>query len=449
MFLHKFRNPLIATTFLAVAGVLAFAAHRTTASPAPAAPAPMNPCDIVIEKELWIRDLSVVEDPVRTTYVPFDPGAPEKGCWTFGRLMENMAGPNDVSKFILHLFKQFNTNMTVNGWNIPARPGFWDQIIQPWIDQSAANGFDGLDLSIAPFRLNGFVNRIDLRQGSTYGGGGTSAGEGRIVFTICNIDGSPNIGTLIMEYELLAKNCDEIKEWAAAWHQLGSLDFGDDYNATLQKIVERFAGKDAAPNKINGSALNQLRTNEVIAGFPWQWREFHLEKTTLLEQATVAQTPAIDRNHSKLLRDFVNQNEAAILANNYIVPLTFNGVPFRGGVSDGEPYDAFYEAPGILNNDARHIVSLNSCVGCHSIETGTGFFHSTPRAAGQMTFLSGFLEGTTAFDPVSGVPRDFNDLKRRMESMCQVLKGDCGSIKSAEVAVIDASIEVATASEEK
>lgn len=422
--LTKSHRSFLVAAAVAVVGSVSAIAVKTVASPAAPTAAPAA-CSIDVDKELWIRDLSVVEDPVRTTYVPFDPSDPSKGIWTFGRFMENMAGPNDVSDFILHLFKHFNSDVTVNGFLIPARPGFYDQIIQPWIDQSQANGYKGLDLSIAPFRLNGFVNRIDLRQNATYGGGAVSAGEGRVVFTICNIDGSANIGTLILEYELLAENCEQVKEWANRWHALGSLKFGKLFNATLEKIVESFAGMNAAPNKINGSALNQLRTNEVIAGFPWQWREFHLEKTTLLEQATVAQTPAIDRNHTKLLRDFVNQNEADILANNYIVPFDFGGLPFRGGASDGEPYDAFYEAPGIVNNEARHIVSLNTCVGCHSIETGTGFFHSTPRSAGQVTFLSGFLEGTIAFDPVSGVQRSFNDLKRRIDSMCKALNQSC------------------------
>jgi hypothetical protein len=396
-------------------------------TPARASSAPLA-CDIVVEKELWIRDLSVVEDPLRTVYVPFDPMNPSAGIWTFGRFMENMSGPNDPSDFVLHLFKHFNTTIVVNGFTVPDRASFYDQIIQPWIDQSQANGYKGLDFSIAPFRLNGFVNRLDLRQNATYGGGNVNAGEGRAVFSILNPDGEPNIGTLIIEYELLADNCEEVKAWAYAWHELGSIKFGDEFNKHLEKIVEGFAGKGVAPGRINGSALHQLRTNEVIAGFPWQWREFQLQKTTMLEQTTVAQTPDISVNHSKRLRDFVNLNEADILANDYVVPLSWMGGPFRGGVSDGEPYEAFYEAPGINNNEARHIVSLNTCVGCHSVETATGFFHSTPRQAGTMTFLSGFLEGTIAFDPVSGVQRSFNDLKRRVEDLCKVLSSSCADL---------------------
>ncbi|MFN0205223.1 MAG: hypothetical protein ACKVS6_02785 [Planctomycetota bacterium] len=423
------RNTAKAVSILSIAAIISAIGFSTIASPPPPAMPALN-CTIDVDKELWIRDLSVVEDPVRTKYVPFNPSNPSEGIWTFGRFMENMAGANNVSKFVLHLFEQIRDDVVVNGFTVPGRPSFWDQIIQPWIDQSEANGIDGLDFTIAPFRLNGFVNRIDLRTNATYGGGTVSAGEGRIVFTITDIDGNTTIGTLIMEYRLLANNCEEVKKWAEAWHYLGSLKFGDEFNKNLQEIVEGFAGANADPNGVNGSALNQLRTNEVIAGFPWQWREFQLSAaTTLLEQSTVAQTPDISVNHTKALRNFVNQNEAAILANDYIVPLTFAGQPFRGGVSDGEPYDAFYEAPGILNNEARHIVSLNTCVGCHSIETGVGFFHSTPRSQGQETFLSGFLTGITTFDPVSGVPRSFNDLKRRVDDLCKVLTQTCADFE--------------------
>jgi len=403
--------------------------RSATISPSNSTNATSSACVIDPDKELWIRDLSVVEDPVRTVYVPFNPLNPSEGVWTFGRFIENMCGPNTPTDFVLHLFKQFNTTMVVNGFTEAPRPGFYNTVIQPWIDASGKK----LNFKIAPFRLNGFVNRLDLRSNPTYGGGGFSAGEGRVVFTILTPDGFATIGTLILEYELVAENCEQVKAWANAWHELGSMDFGPAYNERLEKIVEGFAGAGAAPHKPNGSALNQLRTNELVGEFPWQWREFHLEKTTMLEMATVAQTPEITLNHTKALRDFINFNEADILADNYVVPLSWQGNPFRGGVSDGEPYDAFYEAPGILNNDARHIFSLNTCVACHSVETGTGFFHSSPRSAGQVTFLSGFLTGITVSDPVSGVPRSFNDLKRRAISMCKVLEAGCDELSVEEI----------------
>lgn len=390
-----------------------------------------NDCTIDVDKELWIRDLSVIDDPVRTVYVQ-NPPTPSHGAWTFGRLIENMAGANDPSKFCLHLFENFDHDQVVNGFTIPARPGMLAEVIQPWIEQSQANGFDGLDFSIAPFLLTGIVNRIDLRANGGYGMP-NSAGEGRIVFTAqSGFGGGSTRMTVIFEYELVAESCEDVREWAKEWHALGSMKFGEDYNAALEKIVNRFAGKGAAPGRINDSALHQFRSNELVGEFPWQWREFHLEKTTLLEQATVAQTPATVLNQTKAFRDYVNQNEADILAGNHVIPLDFAGAPFRGGASDGDQPNfltAHFRAKGINNNDARHIVSLNACVACHTEETQTNFFQAFRGGPGQQTFLSAFLTGETIPDPV--VPstlRTFNDLQRRADDLCKLLNSDCADI---------------------
>src|SRR5262249_2766573 len=155
--------------------------------------------------------------------------------------------------------------------------------------------------------------RIDLRTNSTYGGT-TSAGEGRVVFSVLLPDGSPTLFTLILEYSLIANSCDDVKQWALNWHSLGQLPFGEQYNQALEKLVNKFAGKNVAPGRPNGSAISQVRTNELAAEFPWQWREFHLSATSLyLEQSTVAQTIQTSLNRTALLRDYVNQNEASIL----------------------------------------------------------------------------------------------------------------------------------------
>ncbi len=403
--------------------------------PVAAAPEPdgtsLGGCKIAVDRELWIRDLSVVNDTVRTTWVA-EPTQPSQGVWSFGRLMSNISGKKDPSDFVLNLFDHFRTTQHVNGFDIPPHLFMLQEIIDPWIAASQAKGHTGLDFSIAPFRLNGFVNRIDLRTNATYGTA-NSAGEGRIVFSVLRPGGSTSLFTFILEYELLAADCDEVKAWAEDWHALGAMKFGKKYNSALEKLVNRFAGPNAAPGHPNGSALSQARTNEFFGDDFWQWREFQLSATTgMLVQTTVAQTVQTETvNRTKLLADFVNDNEAAILAGEHVVPLTYQGQPFRGGSSNGEGIQAFFEADGILNNDARHLFSLNNCVACHTLETGTNFFHSFPRNADSETFLSGFLLGTTIQDPVDPkVTRTFNDLKRRAEDLCGVLCSPCSVIST-------------------
>ena len=75
----------------------------------------------------------------------------------------------------------------------------------------------------------------------------------------------------------------------------------------------------------------------------------------------------------------------------------------------------FWNAPGINNPEARHKFSLNTCNGCHGGETQTGFLQVQPRGLGQESSLSGFLLGETVIDPVTGNPRQLNELKRRRE----------------------------------
>lgn len=109
----------------------------------------------------------------------------------------------------------------------------------------------------------------------------------------------------------------------------------------------------------------------------------------------------------------MNDTEAEILAGKHNVPHLFDGARFRGGASENGGFD-FWNAPGIGNNEARHLVSVNTCNGCHGAETQTGFLHVFPRARSQRAGLSGFLTGIDVSDPVnSATVRHMHDLDRR------------------------------------
>src|SRR4029077_6415171 len=98
-----------------------------------------------------IRDVSVVDDPVRT-----GPG----GAWTFGKLMENMAPtPADAPAMVERMLSSFLTQQTVNGFTLPTRSG-----VQQVLD--SMRGPDGrLDLSRQGFRLLAVVHRTHLHHG--------------------------------------------------------------------------------------------------------------------------------------------------------------------------------------------------------------------------------------------------------------------------------------------
>jgi hypothetical protein len=364
-------------------------------------------CFVRTSRELMIRDISVVDDPLRTTF-DGPPDDPRTGAWTFGRLLEQLAPtPADAPALAAHLFDSWLADQTINGFTVPARPA-----IEPNLLDGFRRHEDGsLDLTSAPLRLLAIVNRIDIRDLAR-----GHAGEGRFVFGVIHPQGFAQEFTVILEYNLPATTEADVLDWAARWHALGALPFpSEEYNAALQAITDRFVGRGAMPSRPNGSALSQLRTNEIALSSPWELREFQLSATTgLLEPATVKLTPdtSFMFDGGQRVADFVNANESSILIERHDVPEIFQGQPFLGGSSFNDLFA--WVAPGIVNNEARHKFSLNTCNGCHSAEeTGTSFLQVFPREVGQPASLSGFLTGNTVFDVVTGEPRSFNDLRRR------------------------------------
>lgn len=415
-------------------------------------------CTVVPAKELFITDVSVVDDCWRTTWTgtcPVPTVLPAtRGAWTFGGLMPGLFKTNDpavLSDNVLRWLREWETDRLINGDTVPARPLVDDLIIQPWL---AASGGTRLDMTKAPFRLLAIVSRLDLRQNSGYSGG-TTAGEGRFVFGLL-INGQPVEFFVILEYGLDAGDCAAVQSWAQSWHALGTQALGDPYNAALQGVTDRFTAINASPNKPNGSAINQVRSNDFRLEFLWELREFRLnprlavpvEEVELkalpapttppapLLQTTVAQTPARNRHQTAQLASYVNTNAAAILAHTHVVPLSWSSQTFRGGASphslelgwDGPPPSC----TSIADPEARHAFSLDTCSGCHGDETGIFFRHVAPRGPGVPSALSSFLTGGSATD-ICGRSHNFGDIERRRVDLCQLLEKTCLQIDAEPV----------------
>lgn len=406
------------------------------------------------KKSLMITDLSVVEDLDRT-YDPFNPGStyidpgtgrPRK--WTFGFLMEEMCNSSltglDPKVFTRRWIQHFENLQVINFDPVPDRAGAVEaEIIDKWEARNVLEGLDPLDLKNAPFRLTAIVNRVDLRSASGYAAG--DAGECRFVFCAYDLDTGAHLPmTVIFEYGVPLSRCPQIKGWAQRWHQLGGLPFGSAYNTELEKLTDVVALANANPSKPNGSALNQLRSNNFIGPGDWTLREWQITGAGVspndLTAVTTKQTPADSKVLTPDLANYINTYEADILAGSHTIPLSFPGAtPFLSGKSrvpavgtpsfPGSPIGSFFwDTAGIANNDARHCFSLNTCNGCHGGEAGThlppvgplssgtpSFVHIAERNSGTESHLSRFLTGTGSSlnDPVSGVPRVFNDLHRR------------------------------------
>ena len=388
----------------------------------------VSAAQVLPEASLLIRDLRVVEDPART----FDPctctGTP-MGKWTFGYLMAQIANPSKTgispSTLARAWVEQWLTAQTINTFNAPARDEMRRILLDPW---EQASGGPDLDVSKAPFKLLAIVNRIDLADNLAFHPG--SAGESRFVFGALdrrNGGCKPLQFVGIFEYGIEANGCSGLKGWAKKWFALGKHPIGSPaYNAALEAITERFAKANAAPHRQNGSALNQLRTNEVALASPWELREFRLASCGLLQETTVKRTPAAHFNETPTLSQFILDNSAEILAETYDVPLELPaGSPFLGTAAPA-PTPAFLwrgNSSLPITPDQRFHFSLNTCSGCHTGETKTIFTHVKPAPFGTQAALSGFLTGIDV--TVDGITRHFADLERRQQRMADLLGTSC------------------------
>ena len=356
---------------------------------------------IVQEKELIIRDLSAVEDPDRTS----DPCTSGLTTWSFGALMSRIAaqaGADDAPAFVLRWLRTWDEDQVVNGFIVPSQR--MDGVITSrWLRQS---GGDSLDLRLAPFRLLAIANRIDLRKVDP-DGNPVDAGELRFIFGAVNTtcDKIPLI--IILEFQQDAQSADEVAAWAGRWHALGSLPFGEEFNAALQDLTDRL------------TVLNQLRTNDDAASFPvWEQRTY-LVADGDLRLAPLDQTPDRSFEGGQALADYVNANEEQIIADQHLVP-----TEMRGGTI---PTDLDWSGFGMSDPfEARHHFALASCNGCHGDETATALVHVDNRNRYFVSNLSNYLTGRVM--PIldtMGRPRYFNELQRRADDLQSLLANGC------------------------
>jgi hypothetical protein len=405
-----------------------------------------NPANIDAESSLLIRDPKVVQDKYRTRT---SCEAPSMGVWSFGYLMTEMANQSqtgiDPRDFTMQWLLEWYKDETVNTFVIGERRIGIKELINKWRKDS-----DGkLDLGYAPMRLLAIVNRADLRgigkntrvlRGYGDPGSETDGGELRFVFGVLDPETcNPQRFTVIFEYGVTKRGCEEMQNWAISWAKLTNFPLGSpEYNEELEKLTETVAKANSNPEKPNGSALNQLRTNEVSLADPWELREFTLgpEHSGFLNSTTIKQTPDSQFNETSVLAKFINQFESEILTDSHKVTEDFNGNPFLGAAIEYDSSD-FWRAEGINNNDARHKFSLNTCNSCHGRESDTSFLQVGIAPFGNVTAdLSGFLRGSTqstsdieflnVSDPVDSTNREFNDLLRRAADLDALINTPCG-----------------------
>jgi hypothetical protein len=337
-------------------------------------------CSVAYDKELLITDVRVVQDA----------RAENNGPWSFGGIMQAMAGDTNAQDFVKNLVESWLTDQVVDGATVKARPKIKETLLDPWKARSTNGTYD---LAQAPFDLLAIVYRPDLRKDGSIGSGG---GEGRFVYGLRNVEGRMLPFTLIAEFTLPKRGGRSAENWASDWHSLGKLALGSsEYKEKLEEITNRFASTEARADR----TLNQLRTNEIALDLGtgrapvWELREFHIASDGHLHTARPALTPLASMNGTSTLTTFVQQNQKKIEEGTHKVPVKFNGTPFSAGSAEAPSNSFLWNVPGV-STDLQQKFSLQTCNGCHAGNTATNFLHVAPSRTGGAATLSDFVLNT-------------------------------------------------------
>ena len=250
--------------------------------------------------------------------------------------------------------------------------------------------------------------------------------------------------TVIFEFGIRKADCFESQAWSRLWlnlqtNALGTAAFNNALEAITVQFTEHGTNPAQSPNK---SSLNQLRTNEQLGAFNWELREFHLASDDgdagHLRQAMVKLTPDLSLNNTSALANYINSDAAAIVADKHTTPLEFPaGSAFLGGSAD-MPINTRWDGPppapstAITTPNSRFHFSLNTCNGCHTGETKTGFQHIGSGDPIPLRQFSQFLTGDSTkpdgnfhVTDIEGVDRAFNDIMRRRVALAQANDEEC------------------------
>jgi hypothetical protein len=366
----------------------------------------------------------------------------------------------------------------------------------------------------APFRLMAISNRIDLRGSSAYKPSSLlkpNLGETRFIFTLIStkdeVSALENVVTgagmpvrhgdqladnslitnnpltagkgfidwegfnVILEYGNVGASMCDLRDQARDWLQLSDMtiypefpaditnaitsDSVDAYCAALQALTDHVTLAGVNNAKVNGSAINQIRSNERLFTNPsginesgwdamdWQLRQFELDpvtkvlalvpvSNTCVPQAMKHDWPISPPGPSgtftgTLGKDIINwaskaSNKVAAAQDRVHIPFLAPGTStqllaasanlgaeqfgyFEFGWTDASTSGTYYTASTYTNSATDWItekairkgISLNQCQGCHGGETKTLFTVMHPRGYGQPAVYWGenpsFIEG--------------------------------------------------------
>jgi hypothetical protein len=374
---------------------------------------------IKLENSLYITDLSIVEDQLRTYNVATGVGSPN-GVWTFGTLMANMENSqhiDGVRGFLKSWVKQWTVDQTVNGQLVKARKHVLECLIAPWLRKAQGNAsltvtmqnweslWDATNSAAlkqkAPFKLSTIVNRIDLRGNSAYTPSFENSGETRFIFSLIDpYSGQIAIGpdqpfaqqqdgigfgdwrglNVILEYGNIQTSKCDVLNLAQQWldlsdntYSFGTPSSDNAYKVALQHITDYVTVANSNSAKINSSAINRIRTNEKAladrdetmethagwARMDWEFRQLELDPVTHgFKLAPLTNTPPIVANAAiNIDEDFSGTSQVVINDNLLSWIYSGNKTKVRQGNYNMPSY--LLAGSALVTSEAAHYYDFN------------------------------------------------------------------------------------------
>ncbi len=406
-----------------------YADARPDSTPAkPGAPAACPNLAVSRFKELLIIDPTVVGDSRANDDAALHP-------WSFRARMEDLAGDAAAAGPLVDgWLEQWKSLREVPVSTAPGaaqlaitpRPGVDEALRCPWLERSPENNCtDGcatcrtrrLDLAAAPFRLLAIVNRTDMATAGACGGDG---GELRFVYGALARDGLSALPlTVIFEYQITLHSDESLRDWAAAWHELGAAELGPAFAGRLAPIVAR---------GLERATLRRVRTNEIAFGqsdaLPWELREFAPAQTDagvvrLIEIAT-SQTPRLTLGSSPELGQWLDSNASSVLAGDNRLDARFLAA------SAPLPTAGFAWTTLARDPAVNAAFNRNTCNGCHGgrAPDDLPFQHIAPPAT--KTGVYGAAAGPARLSRYLDNPGHDDELGRREAALAALICGKCG-----------------------
>jgi len=374
----------------------------------------------VSEQSLLIRDPRVLDSaefdscPTETEEKPA-PCNEAKGKWSFAQVFrrgmavggKTTPAPPDVQTAIDAWRKDLEAKYDPGDGSLIHADSSLNQTVLDNFEKAWGGESGGYPASRIPVRLLAIVNRIDtavpdLVACASQGQADKDMSGSEIRFEFAGVQAQVAPAAfdylrIIVEFVLPCQSSTDPNQFprlARDWYSLSTLDIGSAaYRDKLSQTLDYWVPR---------AAKARVRIAGASAGSNWTVREYVFQPDgNLVGESLERDLPgelAMCWPLTSPLGRFASGHDTAIRANRY--EFTERALSAREQSIKTTQQGVLgldrAVAPGGDLEKLRHALSINTCRGCHTTETGTNGLHLGQRTKGKRSQISGFLSGASS-----------------------------------------------------